>query len=57
MVVNKIDQVGDHGILTHLTAVIEVIREASTGERRSPPGPVEYFPVSAATGKGVEALV
>ncbi len=56
MVVNKIDQVGDDGILTHLTAVSEVIRELDEAEN-SPPVPVEYFPISAATGNGVEALV
>jgi GTP-binding protein Era len=56
VVVNKIDRVGDDGILTHLTAVSEVI-EALTEADHAGPLPVEYFPISAATGNGVEALV
>jgi GTP-binding protein Era len=56
VVVNKIDRVGDDGILTHLTAVSEVI-EALAEADHAGPIPVEYFPISAATGNGVEALV
>ena len=56
VVVNKIDRVGGDGILTHLTSVAEVIRADDEGSGQAPV-PVEYFPVSAATGKGVQALV
>ncbi len=56
VVVNKIDQVGGDGILTHLTTVAEVIAglDEADGTR---PVPVEYFPVSAATGQGVGPLI
>jgi GTP-binding protein Era len=56
VVVNKIDRVDDNGVLTHLTAVSEVI-ESLAEEDGSPPVPVEYFPVSASEGDGVDALV
>jgi GTP-binding protein Era len=56
VVVNKIDRVDDNGVLTHLTAVSEVI-ESLADEDGSVPVPVEYFPVSASEGDGVEALV
>jgi GTP-binding protein Era len=56
VVVNKIDRVDDNGVLTHLTAVSEVI-ESLAEEDGSPPVPVEYFPVSASEGEGVETLV
>jgi GTPase len=56
VVVNKIDRVGGDGILTHLNAVADVI--ASIDEQDGGvPVPVEFFPVSAATGEGVAALV
>jgi GTP-binding protein Era len=56
VVVNKIDRVDDNGVLTHLTAVSEVI-ESLAEEDGSVPVPVEYFPVSAAEGDGVDVLV
>jgi GTP-binding protein Era len=56
VVVNKIDRVDDNGVLTHLTAVSEVI-ESLAEEDGSVPVPVEYFPVSASEGDGVDALV
>ena len=56
VVVNKIDRVGDDGILTHLTAVSQVIEELTEADNAGPI-PVEYFPVSALTGNGVEDLV
>ena len=56
VVVNKIDRVGGDGVLTHLTAVSAVI-EGIDEEAGGPPTPVEYFPVSATSGEGVEALV
>jgi GTP-binding protein Era len=56
VVVNKIDRVGGDGVLTHLTAVAEVIG-AIDGDGGGGPVPVEYFPVSATTGEGVPALV
>ena len=56
VVVNKIDRVGDDGILTHLTAVSQVIEELTEADNAGPI-PVEYFPVSALTGNGVETLV
>ena len=56
VVVNKIDRVGGDGVLTHLTAVSDVIAGLDR-EAGSRPIPVEYFPVSATTGEGVEALV
>jgi GTP-binding protein Era len=56
VVVNKIDRVDANGVLTHLTAVSEVIDSLAEADG-SPPVPVEYFPVSASEGEGVEALV
>jgi GTP-binding protein Era len=56
VVVNKIDRVDGNTVLTHLTAVSEV-GEALAAEGGAVPIPVEYFPVSAVTGEGVEALV
>jgi len=56
VVVNKIDRVGDDGILTHLTAVSEVIAELNETDGAGLL-PVEYFPISALTGNGVEELV
>ncbi len=56
VVVNKIDRVGGDGVLTHLTAVSHVI-EAIDQDDGQLPVPVEYFPVSAATGEGVAALI
>ena len=55
VVVNKIDQVGGDGVLTHLNAVSGVIEEID-GEDAGIEVPVEYFPISAATGEGVAAL-
>jgi len=56
VVVNKIDRVGGDGVLGHLAEVsAEVDRlDADTG---GDPVPVEYFPLSAATGAGVPELV
>ena len=56
VVVNKIDRVGPDGILTHLTQVASVI-EGIDRDQGGAPVPVEFFPISAATGEGVEALV
>jgi GTP-binding protein Era len=56
VVVNKIDKVDDNGVLTHLAAVAEV-GEALAVEGGAVPIPVEYFPVSAMTGDGVNTLV
>ncbi|HVB93692.1 MAG TPA: GTPase Era [Acidimicrobiales bacterium] len=56
VVVNKIDRVDGNGVLTHLTAVSEVI-ESLAEEDGAAPVPVEYFPVSASAGDGVDALV
>jgi GTP-binding protein Era len=56
VVVNKIDRVGPDGILTHLTQVSSVI-EGIDRDQGGAPVPVEFFPISAATGEGVEALV
>ena len=56
VVVNKIDRVGGDGVLTHLTAVSDVVGELDA-EAGGDPVPVEYFPLSAATGDGVPALV
>ncbi len=53
VVVNKIDRVGPEGVLTHLAAVARAVESADPGGGRLP---VEYFPVSAATGVGVEVL-
>ncbi len=55
VVVNKVDQVGPDGVLTHLASVAEAV--ASCGSAGAPPVPVEYFPVSATTGTGVAVLV
>ncbi len=56
VVVNKIDRVGGDGVLTHLTAVSNVIAaiDQDDGQR---PVPVEYFPVSATSGEGVPGLI
>jgi len=56
VVVNKIDRVDGNGVLTHLTAVSEVINSLAEQDGSSPV-PVEYFPISAAVGDGVDALV
>ncbi len=56
VVVNKIDRVGGDGVLTHLSAVSDVIAAIDL-EDGQPPVPVEYFPVSATSGEGVGALV
>jgi len=56
VVVNKIDRVDGNGVLTHLTAVSEVI-DSLAEQDGSSPVPVEYFPISAAVGDGVDALV
>jgi GTP-binding protein Era len=56
VVVNKIDKVDDNGVLTHLASVAEV-GEALAVEGGAVPIPVEYFPVSAVTGEGVDTLV
>jgi GTP-binding protein Era len=55
VVVNKIDAVGPEGVLTHLAAVARAVESAEPG-KDALPVPAEYFPVSAATGAGVEAL-
>jgi GTP-binding protein Era len=56
VVVNKIDRVGGDGVLTHLNAVADVIASIDE-EDGGAPVPVEFFPVSAATGEGVTGLV
>jgi GTP-binding protein Era len=56
VVVNKIDQVGPDEILTHLTQVASVV-EGIDRDQGGAPVPVEFFPISAATGEGVDALV
>ena len=56
VVVNKIDKVGGDGVLGHLTGVSSVVGELDAGVGGDPV-PVEYFPVSAATGEGVPELV
>jgi GTP-binding protein Era len=56
VVVNKIDRVGGDGVLTHLNAVADVIAGIDE-DAGGAPVPVEYFPVSATSGEGVDALV
>ncbi len=56
VVVNKIDRVGDDGVLTHLAEASAVVDELM-GRPGSGPVPVEYFPISATEGSGVDALV
>ena len=56
VVVNKIDRVGGDGVLGRLTGVSAVVGELDA-EAGGDPVPVEYFPLSAATGDGVPALV
>ncbi len=56
VVVNKIDRVGGDGVLTHLTAVADVIA-AIDEDGGGAPIPVEYFPVSATSGEGVDVLI
>jgi GTP-binding protein Era len=56
VVVNKIDLVGPNGVLSHLAAVSEVLAGFDE-EAGGPPTPVEFFPVSAVSGEGLEALV
>jgi GTP-binding protein Era len=55
VVVNKIDRADGDAILTHLAQVADVVD--AIAEEGSGAVPVEYFPVSAATGEGVPALV
>lgn len=55
VVVNKIDKVGGNGILTHLETVAETVATLDE-EQAGDPVPVEYFPISAMTGSGVDAL-
>ena len=56
VVVNKIDRVGDDGILTHLVAAAAVI-DSLAEQDGGAPIPVEYFPISALEGDGVDSLV
>jgi GTPase len=56
VVVNKIDLVGPNGVLTHLAAVSELL-SGFDEEAGGPPTPVEFFPVSATSGEGLEALI
>lgn len=56
VVVNKIDRVGGNEVLGHLTAVSAVVDELDA-EAGGDPVPVEYFPLSAADGRGVPDLV
>lgn len=56
VVVNKIDRVGPDGVLSHLAGVSEVIDRIDEDEG-GPPVPVEYVPVSATTGEGVDVLI
>jgi GTP-binding protein Era len=56
VVVNKIDRVDGDGVLTHLTAVADLVASLDEDAGGSPV-PVEFFPVSAATGEGVPALI
>ncbi len=56
VVVNKIDKVDGNTVLAHLAAAAEV-GEALAAEGGAVPTPVEYFPVSAVTGEGVDTLV
>ncbi len=56
VVVNKIDKVGGDGVLGHLATVSAEI-DSLDAEHGGDPLPVEYFPVSAATGKGVDGLI
>ncbi len=55
VVVNKIDRADGDAILTHLAEVAEIVD--AIAEEGSGTVPVEYYPVSAATGEGVPALV
>ena len=56
--VNKIDRARPPEIVVALTSVAETVDRlvAERGSHRNAPD-VEFFPVSAATGKGVDALV
>ena len=57
VVVNKIDRVGDDGVLTHLTAVAEVIESVGRGGRRGP-GAGRVLPgLGLRPATGVDALV
>jgi GTP-binding protein Era len=56
LVVNKIDRVDANRVLTQLAAVADATAAAER-EAGGAPVDVEYFPVSAQTGRGVDALV
>lgn len=56
VVVNKIDLVGGDVVLAQLAAASEVIERVDQ-EAGGPPTPVEYFPVSATSGQGLDVLV
>jgi GTPase len=58
VVVDKIDRSGSGPVLERLRQAEAAIEElASDGRRRRAADAVEYFPVSATTGRGVDALV
>ncbi len=56
VVVNKVDRAGPDAVIGHLAEVAALV-DGLDAEAGGPPVPVEYFPVSAATGEGVAALV
>jgi GTP-binding protein Era len=55
--VNKIDAAGGDDVLVRLATVAEAVDRLAEGLGSADAPDVEYFPVSAATGKGVSALV
>jgi GTPase len=58
VVVNKVDAAGPDSVLVRLATVAEAVDRLLADAPAGVDGPdVEYFPVSAATGRGVEALV
>jgi GTP-binding protein Era len=56
VVVNKVDRAGPPDVVARLTSVVEVV-EGLEAARAGPPVDCEYFPVSAASGRGVTELV
>ncbi len=55
VVLNKVDRADRAGVAEHLAGAAALVAEAAAG-RPEVAGRVEYFPVSARTGRGVDAL-
>ncbi len=57
VVVNKVDRVGRAEVAARLAEASEAVESADAGDAAGDATVVEFFPVSARTGEGVDALV